>query len=77
MNTSSFSTEKLIRLAFEYRLLSDYRMMPRRIELYQGDTLFAFDPEEARFFLQGLLRGYEEYNRQSDLDGSASIPAAA
>lgn len=62
MDTSKLSIEKMIRLAYEGGLVSDYRMTPSRVELYRSDrTMLAFDPEEARFFLQGLIRGYYEY----------------
>ncbi|HET6568576.1 MAG TPA: hypothetical protein VFG50_11480 [Rhodothermales bacterium] len=62
MDTSRFSIEKLIRLAYQGGLVSDYRMTPSRVELYrQGRSTLVFDPEEARLFLQGLIRGYQEY----------------
>jgi hypothetical protein len=56
MDIRSFSLPELIRLAFQWGLISDYRMAPRRITLYQrdGDILFEGDPVEARFFLMGI-----------------------
>lgn len=56
---SSVSIEKLIKIAHELELISDYRMTPGDISLYQGeDIVLKGDPEEVRFFLQGLLQGY-------------------
>jgi hypothetical protein len=79
MDTSTFSTERLIRLAYNYRLITDYRMMPDRIELFHAGTVYTFDPEEARFFLRGMIRGYEERGRQmaNQVPVSASSAAAA
>ena len=59
-DNSSFSTEKLIRLAFRYELISDYRMTPFEIELCCTGATYVFDPEEARIFLRGLVIAYEE-----------------
>ena len=58
MDVSRCSIERLIRLAFQCRLISDYRMSPRIIELQQSGYTLAFDPEEARVFLQGLISGF-------------------
>ena len=79
MDTSGYSTEKLIRLAFEHHLVSDYRMTPTCIELHSGDRTWSFDPEEARYFLHGLLRGFMEYRKQKtySIDSAARRPAAA
>jgi len=79
MDTNGYSTEKLIRLAFEFRLLSDYRMTPTCIELRCGDSSWSLDPEEARFFLHGLLHGFTEYRKQKThtLDSATRRPAAA
>ena len=57
--SSTTSTEGLIRVAVEYDLISDYRLSPTRVVLHQGSTRLSFDPEDARFFLQGLIVGYE------------------
>lgn len=56
MDIRSFSLPELIRLAFQWGLISDYRMAPRRITLYRsdGNVLFEGDPVEARFFLMGI-----------------------
>lgn len=57
-NLNAYSIERLISLACRQQIISDYRMTPTRIRLYQDDTVvLESDPEEARFFLQGLLRG--------------------
>ena len=58
MDPSGFSIERLIRQAFRYRLITDYRMTPQVVQLYYPDTLHEFDHEEARFFLRGLICGY-------------------
>lgn len=77
MNTSAFSTEKLIRLAFEYRLISDYRMTPWEIELSIDEMTLSFDPEEARFYLRGLIQGYHERTTRPPLVVPATTRAAA
>jgi len=59
MNWSAASVEKLIRVAFSYGLVDDYRMTSQHVELACGHASTALDPEEARIYLQGLLQGYE------------------
>lgn len=79
LDTTGYSTEKLIRLAFEHQLLSDYRMTPTCIELVSGDHTWSFDPEEARHFLHGLLRGFCAYTKQKtySIESAPRSPAAA
>ncbi len=57
------SLEKLIRMAFEHGLCSDYRMTPCEVELRSGDQTISLDPEEARLYLRGLVRGYRYSKR--------------
>lgn len=58
METSALSIEKLIRMAFEQRLITDFRMTPGATRLYRNDEVVVeCDHEEARYFLRGLLFG--------------------
>ncbi len=58
MDCRTLSVEKLIRLSISYGLIEDYRMTPTRIRLFTGgQEMISCDPEEARFYLQGLIMG--------------------
>ena len=50
--------EKMISVAVGYGLIGDYRLSPDVIRLRIGDSERLLDPEEARYFLSGLLHGY-------------------
>ncbi len=53
------SIERLARLAFDYHLVTHYNMSPRVFQIYQSNgVVVECDPEEARFFLHGLIGGY-------------------
>ncbi len=49
--------EKMLDLAYEHRLIDDYRLSPSTIQVVLENHALHLDPEEARFFLQGLLIG--------------------
>ncbi|HET6568574.1 MAG TPA: hypothetical protein VFG50_11470 [Rhodothermales bacterium] len=59
MDLRRFSIEQLIRISIQYGIVTDYTMSSRRIRLFQHhEQILNANPEEARFFLQGLIRGY-------------------
>ena len=60
MNVHKMAIEKMISLAFEYGLICDYSLSPSIIHFDLGSSQLDLDPEEARFFLQGLLSGYQQ-----------------
>ena len=71
---SSVSIEKLIQIAHELHLISDYRMTPTDIMLYQGeDVMLQGDPEEVRFYLQGLLQGYHQVFPLTEEEGKQTF----
>jgi 2-keto-3-deoxy-galactonokinase len=60
MDVRNLSHDKLLSLAVQSGVLSDYRNGPTRISLYrQEELVFEGDPEEARLFLMGLVLGYD------------------
>ncbi len=72
MPVSATSTEGLIRVAVEHKLIIDYRLSPTRVTLQHDGRSLTLDPEEARFYLRGLIYGYE-----CMLDRKLATPAAA
>ena len=60
MGIVTLGIEKMLDLAFRYGLIRDYRLSPKRIEIATSRGTLKLGPEEARFFLYGLLCGYEQ-----------------
>lgn len=59
MDLRRFSIEQLIRISVQYGIVTDYTMSPHRVRLFQREEqILSANPEEARYFLQGLIRGY-------------------
>ena len=58
MDCRSFSIEHLLRITFQHGLITDYRITPGKVVLFQQDEeIISCDPEEARIYLQGMLTG--------------------
>ena len=62
-----YSLERLIRIAFQKGLLTDYRMTPTSVYLYLRHTSRDLEPEEARQFLYQLLRRYRAVPASRDV----------
>ncbi len=60
MNYTSMAIERMINLACDYGLINDYRLSPASIEIRHRIGTVRLNPEEARFYLRGLLFGYDK-----------------
>ena len=64
-DVSTYSIERLIRMAVSRGLLTDYIMTPRRVMLRYLGIAHDMEPEEARLYLACIVQQYPTVSRQA------------
>ena len=64
-DVSTYSIERLIRMAVARGLLTDYIMTPRRVMLRYLGVAHDMEPEEARLYLACMVQHHVTVSRQA------------